>query len=179
MATYDMTSSATVGVGADSIASLPSKENTNPVRTIEAYLDFTKLVDSGYTLATGDIFQLLEIPAGTYVLNAGAEVMTAFDGTTPTADIDFAGGDDIVDGADLTTTGFAASGTNGMTNRIFDTNATYRAATFDPFISATDTIDVKIISTDSTSGVLRVFAVVIDCNASGAVPTEATRDQLA
>ena len=50
--------------------------------------------------ADGDVFNL-EIPAGVLVLNAGAEVMKAFNSSV-TADIDFAGGDDIVDGADVT-----------------------------------------------------------------------------
>lgn len=175
MATYDMTSNATVGVGADSQAVPVTKFAGDSVRKIEAYLDFTKLVNSGdYTLATGDVFQLLEVPAGTLVLNAGAEVMTAFDGTT-TVDIDFDGGDDIVDGADVTSAGFCAAGTNGQTNTVVGS----AASTYTQFVSTTDTIDVTIASTDATVGVLRVYAVVMDCNENAAVPTEVTRDQLA
>ena len=57
--------------------------------------------------ANGDIFQLLEIPADTMVLFAGAYVeIAAVDGTSPTVDIDFAAGDDIVDGGDVTSTGW-------------------------------------------------------------------------
>ena len=41
------------------------------------------------------------------ILNAGAEVMTAFTSSV-TADIDFAAGDDIIDGADVTSTGYCA-----------------------------------------------------------------------
>lgn len=175
MATYDMTSSATATVGASSIAAVPSRMAGDSVRTIEAYLDFTKLVASGdYTLATGDVFQLLEIPAGYLVLNAGAEVMTAFDGTT-TVDIDFAAGDDIVDGADVTSAGFCAAGTNGQTNTVVGS----AASTYGQFLSATDTIDVTIASTDATVGVLRVYAVIMDCNAHASVPTTTDRDQLA
>ncbi|PHS02789.1 MAG: hypothetical protein COA78_20310 [Blastopirellula sp.] len=175
MATYDMTSSGTATVGANSIAVLPSMKHGEAVRKIEAYLDFGKLVlDSGYTLATGDVFQLLEIPAGTIVLNAGAEVMTAFDGTA-TVDIDFAGGDDIVDGFNVTSVGFAAAGTNGQTNTIVGA----AASTYTQFVSTTDTIDVTLASSNATVGVLRVYAHVMDCNEHGTVVVDVDRDQLA
>ena len=42
--------------------------------------------------------------ANSMVLFAGAEVLKAFNGTSPTVDIDFAAGDDIVDGGDVTST---------------------------------------------------------------------------
>ena len=105
MATYDMTDADTVGVGSDSIAALPSKKDSHVMYNIEATLDIDDMVAKGYSGADGDIFQLLEIPAGVLVLNAGAEVMKAFNSSV-TADIDFAAGDDIVDGADVTSTGF-------------------------------------------------------------------------
>jgi hypothetical protein len=178
--TYDMTSSATATVGANSIAVLPSVTEGESVRKIEAYLDFSKLVASGsYTLATGDVFQLLEIPAGTMVLNAGAEVMTAFDGTC-TVDIDFAAGDDIVDGADVTSIGYCAAGTNGQTNTNGAIGASYAQTTYTAFVSTTDTIDVLVTSSDATVGVLRVYAVVMDCNKHGAaMASEVVRDKLA
>ena len=100
--------------------------------------------------------------------------MTAFDGTT-TVDIDFAGGDDIVDGADVTSVGFCAAGTNGQTNTVVGS----AASTYTQFVSTTDTIDVTVASTDATVGVLRVYAIVMDCNENATVPTEVTRDQLA
>ena len=175
MATYDMTSGSTVTVGASSIAAVPSRMTGDSVRKVEAYLDFTKLVaDDNYTLATGDVFQLLEIPAGYLVLNAGAEVMTAFDGTT-TVDIDFDGGDDIVDGADVTSAGFCAAGANGQTNTVVGS----AASTYTQFVSTTDTIDVTIASTNATVGVLRVYAIIMDCNEHATVPTVTDRDQLA
>jgi hypothetical protein len=174
MATYDMTLNSTVGVGADSIAAVPTRQTGDSVRKIEAYLDFTKLVGTdGYTLATGDVFQLLEIPAGYLVLNAGAEVMTAFDGTA-TVDVDFAGGDDIVHAFDVTSVGFAAAGTNGQTNTIIGS----AASTFTQFLSAAATLDVTLDSADATVGVLRVYAVVMDCNEHATVATTVDRDQL-
>jgi len=105
MAIYDMTSKATIGVNSDSIAAYTSKYRAMPMRVVEATLDIDKLVADGYTCANGDIFELLEIPADTYVFAVGAEVLKAFDGTSPTVDIDFAAGDDMIDGGDVSSTG--------------------------------------------------------------------------
>ena len=84
------------------------------------------------------IFQLLEIPADTMVLFAGAYVEAAVDGTSPTVDIDFAAGDDIVDGGDVSSTGWLASGTNGQAMVV----GTGAASTFTQHVTTTDTIDV-------------------------------------
>ena len=174
MATYDMTSSDTVGVGANSIAVLPPKSDSHVAYTIEATLDIDDMVLKGYSGADGDIFQLLEIPAGVLVINAGAEVMKAFNSSV-TADIDFAAGDDIVDGADVTSTGFCAAGSNGQTNVI----GTGSASTYTQFMASTDTIDVKLAGAAPTTGRLRVYAVLVDCNEQGAEPAAAARDALA
>ena len=174
MATYDMTDADTVGVGADSIAVLPPKSDSHVAYTIQATLDIDDMVAKGYSGADGDIFQLLEVPAGVLVINAGAEVMKAFNSSV-TADIDFAAGDDIVDGADVTSTGFCAAGTNGQTNVI----GTGSASTYTQFMASTDTIDVKLAGAAPTTGRLRVYATVVDCNEQGAEPTAAARDTLA
>ena len=174
MATYDMTSSDTVGVGANSIAVLPPKFDSHVAYTIEATLDIDDMVLKGYSGTDGDIFQLLEIPAGCLVINAGAEVMKAFNSSV-TADIDFAAGDDIVDGADVTSTGFCAAGSNGQTNVI----GTGSASTYTQFMASTDTIDVKLAGAAPTTGRLRVYAVLVDCNEQGAEPAAAARDALA
>ncbi len=174
MATYDMTSSDTVGVGANSIAVLPPKSDSHVAYTIEATLDIDDMVLKGYSGVDGDIFQLLEIPAGVLVINAGAEVMKAFNSSV-TADIDFAAGDDIVDGADVTSTGFCAAGSNGQTNVI----GTGSASTYTQFMASTDTIDVKLAGAAPTTGRLRVYAVLVDCNEQGAEPAAAARDALA
>lgn len=172
MATFDMTSSATAGVSSNSIAVLPASRDGMDMRMVEAILDISKITD--YSCTNGDIFQLLEIPANTFVLFAGAEVLTAFDGTSPTVDIDFAAGDDIIDGGDVTSTGFLAEGTNGQAN---DT-MTGAASTFTQFVTTTDTIDVKLIaaSADVTTGKLRVYACVIDVNGAQELATEVARD---
>lgn len=177
MATFDLTSKSTNGVGAN-VEGAPRHEHTvAKLAQYEAYLDIGKLVAAGNTVATGDVFQLLKVPAGFLILNAGAEVMTAFNGTTPVVDIDFAGGDDIVDGASVASTGYLASGTNGQTNVIRGT----AASTYTEFNATEDTIDVTLTVTGNpTVGVLRVYVQGIDCGEQGGiVPTEVTRDQLA
>ena len=100
--------------------------------------------------------------------------MKAFNSSV-TADIDFAAGDDIIDGADVTSTGFCAAGTNGQTNVI----GTGSASTYTQFMASTDTIDVKLAGAAPTTGRIRVYAVVVDCNEQGAEPTAAARDTLA
>ena len=172
MATFDMTASSTAGVNSDSIAVLPASRDGMDMRMVEAILDISKITD--YSCTNGDIFQLLEIPANTFVLFAGAEVLTAFDGSSPTVDIDFAAGDDIIDGGDVSSAGFLAEGTNGQAN---DT-MTGAASTFTQFVTTTDTIDVKLIasSADVTTGKLRVYACVVDVNGAQELAAEVARD---
>jgi len=176
MATFDLTASSTTGVGANVVAGIPTNSGTHVVRTIQEYLDIDALIAAGNTIADGDVFQMLEIPAGTLVLNAGAEVMKAFTGSC-TLDMDFGGGDDIIDGADITSAGFCAAGTNGQTNVV----GTGSASTYTQFIGTTDTIDCTIAGAAAATGRLRVYATVIDCNDHGAVDkaTEVDRDLLA
>ena len=176
MATFDLTAKSTTGVGANSIATLPANAGTHMVRTIQEYLDIDALIAAGNSISDGDVFQMLEIPAGTLVLNAGAEVMKAFTGSC-TLDMDFGGGDDIIDGADITSTGFCAAGSNGQTNTVVGS----AASTYTQFIGTADTIDCTIAGAAAATGRLRVYATVIDCNDHGAVDkaTEVDRDFLA
>ncbi len=176
MATYDLTSKATAFVNSDSIAALPSDSQAAKVFLIEKTIDIAKMIANGYTMAAGDVFQALEIPAHAMVLFAGAEVTTVFDGTTPLMDIDFAAGDDIVDGGDPTSLGWLASGTNGTAM------STSGTITFTQLVTTTDTIDVVLNAgaADVTAGVLRVVAAVMLVEEHGrAYPSEVSRDQLA
>ena len=176
MATFDLTAKSTTGVGANSIAALPSHVGTHMPQTIQEYLDIDALIAAGNSIADGDVFQMLEIPAGCLVLNAGAEVMKAFTSSC-TLDMDFGGGDDIIDGADITSTGFCAAGSNGQTNTVVGS----AASTYTQFIGTADTIDCTIAGAAAATGRLRVYATVIDCNDHGAVDkaTEVDRDFLA
>mgnify|MGYP003672517315 FL=1 len=177
MATFDMTAKATTGVSASSIASLQVTRPGSAMRMVDAILDMDALTADGYSCTNGDIFQLLEIPANTFILFAGAEVLKVFDGTSPTVDIDFAAGNDIVDGGDVTSTGILAEGTDGQSNDVI----TGADSLFEAWITTTDTIDVNLIagSADVTSGRLRVYACLVDVNGYAEAADEVDRDQLA
>ena len=69
MATFDLTAKSTTGVGANVVAGT-LQSGTHVVRTIQEYLDIDALIAAGNTIADGDVFQMLEIPAGTLVLNS-------------------------------------------------------------------------------------------------------------
>ena len=177
MATFDLTSKDTTGVSSDSIVAMPSAKNTHVMRNIEAYLDIDALVAAGGSFSDGDVFQVLEIPANTFVLNAGAEVMKAFTGSC-TLDMDIGtSGDNVVDGADITSTGFCAAGSNGQTNTVVG-NA---ASTYTQFQSSATTIAATIGGAAPATGRLRVYATIIDCGGHGLSdkPDEVDRDQLA
>ena len=150
MATVDLTGGQ--GTGSSMPSRLPA------VSVMEATIDIAKLISDGTvsSVSTGDVFQVIDLPAECYILHCGAEVITAFDATSPTADIDVAAGDDFVDGGDLSSTGYLAAGTNGHVD--------YTAvATFNNRVTATDTIDVKITCTGNpTVGVLRVYVILAD-----------------
>jgi|TARA_R110000751_G_scaffold129036_1_gene231082 hypothetical protein len=169
MATYDLTLGSTFSAAgkANTVAKLA--ESRKSAYMIDAILDISAIAN--YTNVNGDIFQVLEIPANTLVLSAGVEVLTVFDGTSPTIDVDFAAGDDIVDGGVVTSTGYMASGTNGGAN-------VTSATTWTQLIATTDTIDVKLIagSADVTVGKLRVFAVVCDVDGIAETATSISRD---
>jgi hypothetical protein len=175
MATYDMTSSDTAGVGANVLAVPTNVGNT--VRTIEAILDIDAMVAAGYSGANGDIFQLLEIPAESVIVAAGAEIMKPFTASC-TADIDFAGGDDIIDGADLTAAAgtYLAKGTNGEANIVNTGAASTFAAAALACVGAADTIDVLVAGAAPATGRLRVYAVVADVSAAKTEAAVAQRD---
>tara|TARA_R100001082_G_scaffold42168_1_gene22440 strand:+ start:134 stop:667 length:534 start_codon:yes stop_codon:yes gene_type:complete len=175
MATYDMTSSDTAGVGANILA-VPTVVG-NTVRTIEAILDIDAMVTAGYSGSDGDIFQLLEIPAGSVLLTAGAEIMKSFT-TSCTCDIDFGAGDDIIDGADLTQSAgtYLVLGSNGQTNVINTASASTFAAEALALVAAADTIDVKVEGAAPATGRLRVYAVIADVSAAHTEAAVAARD---
>ena len=177
MATFDLTVKTTTGVESDQIVALPSMKNSNVMRNIEAYLDIDALVAAGNSFSDGDIFLVTEIPANSLVLNAGAEVMKAFTSSC-TLDMDIGSdGDDVIDGADITSTGFCAAGTNGQTNTVVGNAAT----TYTQFQSSATTIACTIAGAAPATGRLRVYATIIDCGGHGLSdkPDEVDRDQLA
>ena len=177
MATFDMTSSDTAGVGANVLA-VPTVVG-NTVRTIEAILDIDAMIAAGATIANGDIFQLLEIPSESVMVAGGAEIMKSFTASC-TCNIDFAGGDDIIDGAALDAAAgtYLVKGTAGEAN-IVNTGAasTYAAAAL-ALVGAADTIDVVIAGAATATGRLRVYAVIADVSAAHTEAAAAQRDLL-
>ena len=181
MATFDMTVSTTAGVGANVLA-VPTVVG-NSVRTIEAILDIDAMITAGATIANGDIFQLLEIPSESVVLTAGAEIMKSFTASC-TCNIDYAGGDDIIDGAALDAAAgtYLAAGTNGYTNTVGTGAASTPNADFHASqlagVAASDTIDVVVAGAAAATGRLRVYAVIADISAAHTEAASAQRDLL-
>ena len=175
MATYDMTSSDTAGVGANVLA-VPTVIG-NTVRTVEAILDIDAMVTAGYSGTNGDIFQLLEIPAESIVIAAGAEIMKSFTASC-TCNIDFAGGDDIIDGAALDAAAgtYLVKGSNGEANIVNTGAASTFAAESLALVGAADTIDVVVAGAAPATGRLRVYAVVVDVSAAMTEAAVAQRD---
>jgi len=177
MATYDMTSIDTAGVGANVLA-VPTVVG-NSVRTIEAILDIDAMVTAGYSGADGDIFQLLEIPAETVMLAGGAEIMKSFTASC-TCNVDFGGGDDIIDGAALDAAAgtYLVKGSNGEANIVNTGAASLYAAEALALVGAADTIDVVIAGAAPATGRLRVYAVIADISAAHTEAAVAQRDLL-
>ena len=175
MATFDMTASSTNGVGANVVA-VPTVVG-NPVKTIEAILDIDAMVAAGTSPANGDVFQILEIPAESVLVCAGAEIMKSFTGSC-TADIDFAGGDDIIDGAALDAAAgtYLVKGSNGEANIVNTGAASTFAAAALACVGAADTIDVTIAGAVPATGRLRVYAVIADISAAHTEAAVAARD---
>jgi len=177
MATFDMTSIDTAGVGANVIAVPTNVGNT--VRTIEAILDIDAMITAGATIANGDIFQLLEIPAESVVVAAGAEIMKSFTASC-TCNIDFGGGDDIIDGAALDAAAgtYLVKGSNGEANIVNTGAASTFAAAALACVGAADTIDVVVAGAAAATGRLRVYAVIADVSAAHTEAAAAQRDLL-
>jgi len=177
MATFDMTSVDTAGVGANVLAVPTNVGNT--VRTIEAILDIDAMITAGATIANGDIFQLLEIPAESVIVAAGAEIMKSFTASC-TCNIDFGAGDDIVDGAALDAAAgtYLVKGSNGEANIVNTGAASTFAAEALAVVGAADTIDVVIAGAAAATGRLRVYAVVADISAAMTEAASAQRDLL-
>jgi hypothetical protein len=177
MATYDMTSIDTAGVGANVLA-VPTVVG-NSVRTIEAILDIDAMVTAGYSGADGDIFQLLEIPSESVMLAGGAEIMKSFTASC-TCNVDFGGGDDIIDGAALDAAAgtYLVKGSNGEANIVNTGAASLYAAEALALVGAADTIDVVIAGAAPATGRLRVYAVIADISAAHTEAAVAQRDLL-
>lgn len=122
----------------------------------------------GSALAAADVIEAISVPANTMIMAAGIEVITApAGGTAFSVDLGVTGGD-----VDAFVDGFAVTGSAAGDYATL--------ATAGPVMVATaDTLDLLAIgTTPDTSGVLRVWAVLMDVDARiGA--SEVDRDTLA
>ena len=111
--------------------------------------------DSG--AAQNDVIQALDIPAETLVMEAGIEVLTALSSSV-TLDLGITGGDvDIYVDGDTNATGYSTL-----------------TATARHISASADTLDVLVLSADSTAGKIRVWAVM--CDISGVDETDRNTD---
>ena len=145
MATYDLTASTTA-------TGRPSRMNpgVSSPYLVENTVDISK-VNNSSGAAQNDLLQIIDVPAETLVLHAGIEVLTALSSSV-TLDLGMTDVDNFVDG-DTNATGYATL------------TATARPA---PNASA-DTIDITVLSADSTAGKVRVWAIL--CDVSGTYET--------
>ena len=111
---------------------------------------------SGLQPAANDIVQAIDVPAETMVLNAGLEVLAV---SPSSVTLDLGDADDVdkyVDGHDSTATGYAANVIN--------------ASNVGHVYGSADTIDIKVLGAQDTTGKVRVFAVM--CDISGIDETD-------
>ena len=163
MATYDHTTGqGTAG----------HRSRMRSMYVLEKTVDIAAVCTAGgiSALTADDIIQALDIPAETYLLHAGVEVITALNGTSPVIDVDFAAGDDFIDGITAASTGYVAKGSNGHVD--YDA-----VATFTNRITTADTIDIKVGAgaNDVSTGKLRLYAILIDI--SGVDETDSLKIQ--
>ena len=116
----------------------------------------TALSDKGSALAASDVIPVIAVPKGIMVMNAGIEVVTASDGSTFNVDVGMIDADVFVDGFDAT----SAAGVLSQ-----------NPAAYQPVMAvAADNIDVTIATLSGgavTTGVFRVWAVLMDCTDEG------------
>jgi hypothetical protein len=126
----------------------------------------------GSALAAADVIQAISVPANTLILNAGIEVITAVDGSA-SADNAWDLGVTGVD-ADVFVDGYALD--EGVAGDYAQNAAAYQPV----MIGSADTIDLLIqaATTAPVSGVVRVFAVLMDVDGRIAAD-EVVRDVLA
>jgi hypothetical protein len=137
----------------------------------EVLIDFAAAATAkGSALVATDVIEAISVPANSMILNAGLEVITVAGGESNDTTVDLGtatDADNFVDGFDLDAAAAGAYAQN--------------AAAFQPIVVGTaDTIDLTIATatTAPTSGVVRVWAVLIDIDARKTA-AEVDRDTLA
>jgi hypothetical protein len=138
----------------------------------EVLIDFAAAATAkGSALVASDVIEAISVPINTMILNAGFEIITVAGGESNDNTLDLGTGVDVdvfIDGFDLDAAAAGAYAQN--------------AAAFQPLVvgGTADTIDLLIATatTAPTSGVVRVFAVLMDIDARKTA-AEVDRDVLA
>ena len=131
---------------------------------IERSIDFKQVAayraSAGLTaLGSGDVYEILELPAKTLVLRVGYDVTTA-EGATATVHIgDASDADGFVASANLNSVGSGVS-TLALTEGAPNTITGYSGG---KYYSAADTIDLTLNNASIDTAVVRVWALIVDC----------------
>ena len=151
MATYNDGKGYKLGTGAAHVA-----KGINKVSTISVDLNFatitTERAAAGLTaLTSGDILEVIRVPANTLVTNVALNVTTA-EGGTLTVDVGDGSNDDgYIDGV------------NANATAAYITVAGTDAYEQGRFYTAADTIDVKL-NNAADAAVMTLTAVIVDCS---------------
>lgn len=153
MSTYTLTKTPTT---AAPFYSHGHMVNDNPVKTVSAVFDGAKAaLFKGSAVATADVFELLPIPAGSFVLTVSHQVTTAEGGTCTF---------DIGDGA--TAAGYVVAATNGNGNSTSTNSNSFNGTTTPTFgvgkyYSAADTIDLTLVSGTAAAVIVKISVTYV------------------
>ena len=145
MATYTITGGGTTGLS----SSAPK------VRVASVVVDF-----SSTTNAAGDVFECIEVPANSYVVTAGVDIITVGTGSGTISLGDGADVDRYVAAVVMTAAGQKTIVAQAGTSVMGTTSAGYG------IYAAADTIDI-VTATAAVNGVCRVWAVIADVDGLG------------
>lgn len=154
MATYNLTQRGVVSGAPVYPDTYPHSQmvNDTPVKTVSAVFNGADAtVKKGSALATSDVFELLNIPAGAFVLTVTHVVTTAEGGTSTYH---------IGDGADVD--GYVVSGNSNTTTNASSFNATTTPAFgVGKYYAAADTIDLVLATGTAAAAVVKISATYI------------------
>jgi len=158
MATYTDTLGYNKG-SAEHTANMPKAYCVSVVMNF-ADITAARVAAGATALANGDIQQAIQVPAKTYVMQAGIDVTTA-EGATQTFDLgDGSDPDGWLDGVNGNT---VASYAPAKVLAEATPNTIVGYSVGGKYYSAADTIDIVSVNASDTA-VVRVWAVMIDCS---------------
>ena len=131
-------------------------------RVFTAILDYSDTSELDIT-TSADVYELFKLPANSYVTVAELLMLTASDSaTSAAADVGFAGGDTLIDGANLKSAANTklSGGTNAVVPQLKTTAST---VTFKPTFTGATTVGkwllrISYVEIDMTNGELTEFS---------------------